>query len=38
MPRNVRVQYPGVLYRVVSCGDRCEVIFNENRDRERFLL
>ncbi len=35
--RKLRVEHPGVIYHVLSRGDRREAIFKEAQDRERFL-
>lgn len=37
MSRPLRVEYPGVLYHVMSRGDRREAIFHDDRDRHAFL-
>jgi REP element-mobilizing transposase RayT len=37
MPRQLRLQYPGAIYHVMNRGDRREVIFEDNQDRQRFL-
>ena len=37
MPRQVRVQYPGAIYHVMSRGDRREDIFIDDVDRQDFL-
>jgi REP element-mobilizing transposase RayT len=37
MARKLRVEYPSALYHVMNRGDRREPIFQDDRDRERFL-
>lgn len=37
MARKLRVQYPGAIYHVMNRGDHLEVIFRDERDRERFV-
>lgn len=37
MPRQVRVEYPGAIYHVMSRGDRREDIFVDDVDRQDFL-
>ena len=37
MPRKLRTQYPGALYRVMNRGDRREEIYADDEDRQRFL-
>ncbi len=37
MPRQLRLEYPGAIYHVMSRGDRREAIVKEDADRERFL-
>ena len=37
MARKPRVEYPGAVYHVMNRGDRREVIFQDDEDRERFL-
>ncbi len=37
MPRQVRIQYPGAVYHVMSRGDRREDIFLDDVDRQDFL-
>jgi REP element-mobilizing transposase RayT len=37
MARKPRIEYPGAIYHVMSRGDRQEDIFNDNKDRQRFL-
>ncbi len=37
MPRKLRVQYPGAIYHLMNRGDRREDIFEDDKDRHRFL-
>ena len=37
MPRKLRVEYAGAIYHVMNRGDRRELIFMDELDRERFL-
>ena len=37
MPRTLRIQYPGVIYHVMSRGDRRERIYYDDVDRQDFL-
>jgi hypothetical protein len=37
MPRTMRVEYPGAIYRVMDRGDRREDIFVDAVDRQDFL-
>jgi len=37
MPRQLRLQYPGAMYHVMSRGDRRERIFLDDVDRQDFL-
>ena len=37
IPRQVRIQYPGAMYHVMSRGDRREDIFPDDVDRQDFL-
>ena len=37
MPRQLRVEYPGAMYHVMSRGDRREDIFLDGVDRQDFL-
>ena len=37
MPRQIRLQYPGAIYHVMSRGDRREDIFIDDVDRQDFL-
>ncbi|RYD77262.1 MAG: transposase, partial [Verrucomicrobiaceae bacterium] len=37
MARRAWIQYPGAVYHVLDRGDRRELIFLEDGDRERFL-
>jgi hypothetical protein len=36
MPRQLRVEFPGAIYHVMSRGDRCEKIFQDDVDRQDF--
>jgi REP element-mobilizing transposase RayT len=38
MARKLRVQYPGAIYHVMNRGDRREPIFQDDIDRQRFLV
>ena len=38
MPRQVRIEFAGAFYHVMCRGDRREAIFQDNQDRERFLV
>ena len=38
MVRPLRIEYPGAYYHVINRGQRQEAIFDDDRDRERFLL
>ena len=38
MARPLRIEYPGAFYHVMNRGQRQDVIFEDDRDRERFLL
>ena len=38
MVRPLRIEYPGAFYHVINRGQRQEAIFDDVRDRERFLL
>lgn len=38
MPRQLRIEYPGAIYHVMNRGDHREPIFNDDLDRQRFLL
>jgi len=38
MARQLRVQYPGAMYHVINRGDRREAIFQDDKDRECFLM
>jgi len=33
MPRQLRIEYEGAIYHVMSRGDRREPIFEDNEDR-----
>ena len=37
MPRHLRVQFPGAIYHVTIRGNGKNRIFEDDRDRERFL-
>ena len=37
MTRPLRLEFPGALYHVTSRGDRCGIIFRDDRDREAWL-
>ena len=37
MPRQLRIQYDGAIYHLMSRGDRREEIFRDDLDREDFL-
>ena len=37
MSRPIRIEFPDALYHVTSRGDRCEVIFEDDQDRQIFL-
>jgi REP element-mobilizing transposase RayT len=37
MPRQLRIQYEGAIYHLMSRGDRREEIFRDDVDRKRFL-
>ena len=37
MPRQLRVEFPGAIYHVMSRGDRREAIFLDDVDRQDFL-
>ena len=37
MPRQVRIQYPGAMYHVISRGNRRQDIFLDDVDRQDFL-
>lgn len=37
MVRPLRIEYPGAVYRVTSCGDRRERIAHDDADRTFFL-
>ena len=38
MPRQLRIQYEGAIYHLMSRGDRREPIFLDEKDRQQFLL
>ena len=37
MPRQVRIQYPGAMYHVMSRGNRRQDIYLDDVDRQDFL-
>src|SRR5437867_3982195 len=37
MARKLRIEYPGAIYHIMSRGDRRELIFTDDKDRELFL-
>jgi len=37
MPRQLRIQYPGAMYHVMSRGNRRQAIFLDDVDRQQFL-
>ena len=37
MPRQVRIEYPGAIYHVMSRGNRCQDIYLSDVDRHDFL-
>ena len=37
MPRKLRVEYEGAIYHVMNRGDRHELIFKDDPDRELFI-
>ena len=37
MPRQLRIEYPGAHYHVMSRGDRRQAIYRDDKDRIRFL-
>src|SRR5688572_27781974 len=37
MPRQLRLEYAGATYHIMSRGNRREAIFKDDRDREGFL-
>ncbi len=37
MGRKLRVEYPGAIYHVINRGDRRELIFADNQDRQLFV-
>jgi putative transposase len=37
MSRKLRIEYPGVMCRVMNHGDQREEIFQDDQDRARFL-
>ena len=38
MPRQLRIQYEGAIYHLMSRGDRREEIFRDDLDRKSFLM
>jgi putative transposase len=38
MPRQLRIEYPGAIYHLMNCGDRRELIFQDDFDRKRFVV
>ena len=36
MPRQLRIEYPGAIYHVLSRGDRKKAIFLDDVDRQDF--
>ncbi len=37
MPRQLRIEYSGAIYHVMNRGDRREMIFEDDFDRQRFV-
>jgi putative transposase len=37
MPRQLRMEYPGAIYHLMSRGDRREDIYRDEVDRQDFL-
>jgi putative transposase len=37
VPRELRIEYPGALYRIMSRGNRREKIFLDDLDRQDFI-
>lgn len=37
MARRVRVEYSGAVYHLLNRGNRCETIFRDEEDRQRFI-
>ena len=37
MPRQIRIEYPGAIYHVMSRGDHREAIVRDDRDRDLWL-
>jgi hypothetical protein len=37
MPRALRVQYAGAVYRIMASGNQGQVVFRDDGDRDRFL-
>ena len=38
MPRQLRIEYPGAVYQVLSRGDHQEAIYRDDKDRQSFVL
>ena len=38
MARPLRIEFPGAVYHVTSRGDRREAIFDDDQDRDAFLV
>ena len=38
MPRKLRIEYAGAMYHVMSRGDQREAIFQDDEDRQKFLM
>lgn len=38
MSRSIRIEFPDALYHVTARGDRREAIFEDDHDRQTFLL
>jgi hypothetical protein len=37
MPRCLRIEFPGAIYHVMSRGERCEDIYQDEVDRPEFI-
>ena len=37
MPGQLRIEYPGAIYHLMSRGNRCQDIFLDDVDRQDFL-
>ena len=37
MPRQLRIEYPGAIYHLMSRGDRREAIYQHDVDRQDFI-